>query len=304
MTIKESTCRGGTGFRHNKARSLLIVAETALALILLIGAGLLLRTFAALRAVNPGFDSHNVLMLRMSLNGPKFKKTAGVDLLVRQAAERLRAIPGVVNAASTCCVPLEGGFGLPFIIQGRPLEGASHGGGRYMISSPAYFDVFKIPLLCGRTFTDQDAAGAPPVTIINQAMAKQYWPNADPLSDRLIIGQGVGPEFTDQPRQIVGIVGDLRDNSLNSDPGPTLYIPQAQVPDGINELIVSDSAAFGTFSVVLFALLSLYLLGTCPVGAVYDRPYFLNLIGMGGHRTPLQCTAGEVQNGFGRRNTS
>jgi predicted permease len=236
ITIKESTGRGGTGFRHNKARSLLIVAETALALILLIGAGLLLRTFAALRAVNPGFDSHNVLTMRMSLNGPKFKKTAGVDLLVRQASERLRAIPGVVNAASTCCVPLEGGFGLPFIIQGRPLEGSSHGGGRYMINSPAYFDVFKIPLLRGRAFTDQDAAGATPVAIINQAMAKQYWPNGDPLSDRLIIGQGVGPEFADQPRLIVGIVGDLRDNSLNSDPGPTMYIPQAQVPDGINEL--------------------------------------------------------------------
>lgn len=235
-TIKESTGRGGTSFRHNKARSMLVIVETALALILLVGAALLVRTFAALRAVNPGFDSHNVLTLRMSLTGPRFVKTAGVDLLVRQGTERLKALPGVINAGATCCVPLEGGFGLPFIIVGRPLEGPATGGGRYMINSPAYFDVFKIPVLRGRGFTDQDTAGAPPVAIINQAMAKQFWTNGDPLADRIIIGQGVGPEFTDLPRQIVGVVGDIRDNGLNSNPGPTMYIPQAQLPDGINAL--------------------------------------------------------------------
>jgi hypothetical protein len=109
-TIKESTGRGGTSFRHNKARSLLVITETALALILLIGAALLLRTFTALRAVSPGFDSHNVLTLRMSLSGPRFVKTAGVDQLVRQGTERLKALPGVETAGATCCVPLEGGY--------------------------------------------------------------------------------------------------------------------------------------------------------------------------------------------------
>ena len=235
-TIKESTGRSGTSFRHNKMRSILVVTESALALILLIGSALLLRTFSALRAVNPGFDSHNVLTLRMSLNEPRFAKAEGVDLLVRQATERLKAVPGVVNAGATCCVPLEGGYGLPFIIVGRPLEGTAHGGGRYMINSPEYFDVFKIAVIRGRSFTKQDSGGAPAVAIINQAMAKQYWPNGDPLSDRIIIGKGVGPEFEDQPRQIVGVVSDIRDNGLNSNPGPTFYIPQAQLPDGINAL--------------------------------------------------------------------
>ena len=98
-TIKESTGRGGTSFRQNKARSLLVVTETALALILLIGAALLLRTFTALRAVNPGFDSHNVLTLRMSLNEPRFTKTAAVDQLLRQGIERLKALPGVETRA-------------------------------------------------------------------------------------------------------------------------------------------------------------------------------------------------------------
>jgi putative ABC transport system permease protein len=240
-TIKESTGRGGTSFRHNKARSLLVVTETALALILLIGSALLLRTFAALRAVNPGFDSHNVLTLRMSLNEPRFTKTAAVDQLLRQGIERLKSLPGVENAGATCCVPLEGGIGLPFIIVGRPLEGASHGGGRYMITTPGYLDVFKIPLLRGRTFTDQDGVGSPPAVIINQAMAKRFWPQGDPLADRLVIGRSLGPAFNDSPRQIIGIVGDLRDNGLNNDPGPTMYVPQAQISENMNAGVLSLS---------------------------------------------------------------
>jgi predicted permease len=240
-TIKESTGRGGTSFRQNKARSLLVVTETALALVLLIGSALLLRTFTALRAVNPGFDSHNVLTLRMSLNEPRFTKTAAVDQLLRQGIERLKALPGVENAGATCCVPLEGGIGLPFVIAGRPLEGSSHGGGRYMITTPGYLEVFKIPLLRGRTFTDQDRAGAPPVVIINQAMVKRFWPQGDPLADQLIIGRSLGPEFSDSPRQIVGIVGDLRDNGLNNDPGPAMYVPQAQISDNMNAGVASLS---------------------------------------------------------------
>ncbi len=235
-TIKESAGRGGSSFRHNKARSVLVVTEMALALVLLIGAALLLRTFTALRAVNPGFDAHNVLTLRMSLSGPRFAKTAGVDQLVRLGTERLKSLPGVENAGATCCVPLEGGYGLPFIIVGRPLNGPSTGGGKYMIASPGYFDVFKIAFLRGRDFNDQDEPGGPPVAIINQAMAKQFWPKGDPLADQIIIGKGVGPEFDDPPRQIIGVVSDIRDNGLNRDPGPTMYIPQAQLPDGINAL--------------------------------------------------------------------
>src|SRR4029077_19613746 len=98
------------------------------------------------------------------------------------------------------------------------------------------FDVFKIQMVRGRGFTSQDALGGTPVTVINQAMAKQYWPNGDPLADQIIIGKGVGPEFEDPPRQIVGVVSDVRDTGLNNNPGPTMYIPQAQLPDGINAL--------------------------------------------------------------------
>src|SRR5262249_46348996 len=105
--------------------------------------------------------------------------------------------------------------------------------------SPGYFEVFKIGLKRGRTFTDHDSGGAPPVAIINESLAKQFWPDGDPLNDRLVIGKGVMREFNDEPeRQIVGVVGDVRDNGLDSDPAPTMYIPQAQQSDLANALNV------------------------------------------------------------------
>ena len=238
LTLKESSSRSGSGFRQNKARSILVVAEVALALVLLVGASLLIRSFMALRAVNPGFVSHNVLTMRMSMTEPRFTTSAGVDQLVRAGVERLRALPGVEAAGTTCCVPLEGGYGLPFNIVGRPLEGDGPytGQGGWITMSPGYFDVFRIPILRGRDFTERDAAGSGGVVIINQTMARKYWPQGDPLSDQLVIGKGVGPAFAEGPRQIVGIVGDVRDGGLNQDPQPTMYVPFAQVPDGVTAL--------------------------------------------------------------------
>ena len=236
-TLKESGGRTGTSFRQNKARSVLVISEMALALVLLIGAALLIRTFIALRAVDPGFNAHNVLTMQMSLTGPRFEKTAGVAQLARDGIQRLESLPGVEAAGTTCCLPLEGGFGLPFTILGRPLtNGPYHGGGGWMTISPRYFDVFKIPLMRGRSFTLRDDGSAPGVAIINQAMAHQYWPKSDPLKDRIVIGKGVGPEFEEPARQIVGVVADVRDGGLNRNPRPTMYIPVAQVPDGVTAL--------------------------------------------------------------------
>ncbi|HEY3840633.1 MAG TPA: ABC transporter permease [Bryobacteraceae bacterium] len=236
--LKESSGRSGTGLRQNKARSLLVVSEMALAIILLIGAALLIRTFVALRTVNPGFNPRNVLTMRISLSEPRFQKSAGVGDMLKNASERIQALPGVVAAAGACCLPLEGGFGLPFIIAGRPLANgdSAHGGSTYTPVSAGFFETFQIPILKGRYFNVRDDGAALPVAIINQSMARRYWPKADPLADRLIIGKNVGPEFADSPRQIIGIVGDIRDGGLNRDPQPEIYIPLAQVPDGITAL--------------------------------------------------------------------
>jgi predicted permease len=98
-------------------------------------------------------------------------------------------------------------------------------------------DVFKIPIVRGRAFTDRDVAGSSPVIIINQAMAKQFWPKSDPLNDQIIAGRGIGPDFEEGPLQIVGIAGDIRDSGLNSDPNPTMYVVQAQLPESFHRML-------------------------------------------------------------------
>ena len=237
LTLKESGSRSGSGLSQNKARATLIVTEVALALVLLVGAALLIRTFAALRGVNPGFSTDKILTMEMSLSGKRFETSAAMSQLVRDSQRRVEALPGVVAFASTCCLPLEGGFGLPFIIEGRPLtDGPSHGGAGYRPLSPRYFDVFKIPLLRGRMFTDHDDGGAEPVVLINEGMAKKYWQDANPVGQRITIGKGVGPEFEEPAREIVGIVGDVRNGGLDSAPEPIMYIPVAQMPNGVTAL--------------------------------------------------------------------
>jgi predicted permease len=229
--VKESAGGAGGGLRQHKVRALLVVSEMGLALVLLIGAALLIRTFVALRAVNPGFDASQVLTMGMSLRGARFAKADAVAELIRASTARLNAVPGVDVAAAACCVPLQGGFGLPIIIEGRPLEGPSHGGAGFAPVSPTYFSAFRIPIIRGRGFTDQDRGGAPAVAIINEAAAKRYWSERDPLVDRITIGRGLAPEMELAGRQIVGIVGNVRDGGLNRDPQPIVYVPWAQMPD-------------------------------------------------------------------------
>jgi putative ABC transport system permease protein len=240
MTIKESANRSGSGFRQNKARSILVVTEIALAAILLVGAGLLIRTAAAMYAVQPGFDTRNVLTMHMSLSSKTFETSAAIERLVQQGSERLNALPGVELASATCCVPLEGGYGLPFKVMGRPLKsGPFHGGGGWKTVSPGYFEVFRIHVVRGRTFTERDNHVGPPVVIVNESMAREYWPKGDPLQGRILIGKGVMPQLdAEQPRQIIGIVADQRDGSLNQNPQPEMYIPNGQATDAIQALNV------------------------------------------------------------------
>jgi predicted permease len=236
-SLKDTSNRSGTGFRQSKARSLLVISEVSLAMVLLIGSALLIRTFIALRAVNSGVDTHYVLTLQMSLTGDRYQKTAGVAQLSRDGRERLNAIPGVVASASACCLPLGGTFSLPFIIVGRPLGKETQTGiVGWMNASPGYFSVFKTPILRGRDFTDRDVAGAPGVVLINQAMAKQFWPKENPVGQQMILGVGLGPQFEEPARQIVGVIGDIHDSGLNRDPRPMMIVPEAQVTDGMTAI--------------------------------------------------------------------
>ena len=237
-TLRDGTAGSGGSGSSSRVRSGLVVLEIALALMLVIGSGLLIRTSMALRSVDPGFDATNVLTMSMSFTGPQYQTSASVASTIERGINRLRTLPGVEIATSSCCLPLEGGFGLPFTIQGRPLNnGPFHGGAGWAPVSPGYFEVFKIKAVRGRTFNENDRTGTTPVVIINESMAKEFWQDSNPVGRMMAIGKGGMREFESEPlRQIVGVVADSRDNGLNQDPGAKMFVPQAQIPDAVNQL--------------------------------------------------------------------
>jgi predicted permease len=237
---------GGRGGRHSKVGATLVVGEVALAMMLLVGAALLIRTSMALRAVDAGFDAHNVVTMRTTVTATRFETRAGIAELTHEGATQIRGVPGVVAATATCCMPLETVWQLPFVVWGRPAETLTRtsslaftGFAGWTFVAPEYFNVLRIPIIRGRDFTDRDTAGAPGVVIINQEMAKRFWPTGDPLNDQLIIGKGMRREYDQEPlRQIVGIVGNVRDTGLTRPARPAMYVPMAQEPDGVTTLNV------------------------------------------------------------------
>jgi predicted permease len=238
VTLKEAGGRGATGHKAARTRNILVVVEIALALVLLVGATLLIRTFVGLREVRPGFETHNVLTLQTSLAGTKYASTRDVALLTRTVAQRIDALPGVQAAAMAITLPTEGGVDLPFRIEGRPLKGDDqyHGDENWRSITPEYFRALSIPVRRGRVFDDRDGAGSAPVVVINAAFAKKYWPEGDPMGQSITIGKGLGPEFEDPTRQIVGIVSDVRENGLDQTEPPVIYVPVPQVSDALTRL--------------------------------------------------------------------
>jgi predicted permease len=226
--LKESGNRSGTGFRQGKARSLLVVSEVSLALVLLIGAALLIRTFIALHGVGPGFDAHNVLTMEMSLNGQRYQNTAGVAQLLRDGRDRLNALPGVELAAAGFWLPIDVEDGTAFQIVGRPAK-KNGCGSQWMSVTPGYLTLFRIPVLRGRDFTENDKASAPSVVLINEALARKCWPNEDPIGQHIRDGNEVGGV-----ESIIGIVADSHNSGLGRPTDPMMMIPIAQVTDGYN----------------------------------------------------------------------
>jgi putative ABC transport system permease protein len=222
--------RSGSTGAERRVRALLVVGEMGLALVLLVGASLLIRTFAALNRVDRGYDTHHVITFRVALTDPRFSKTSAVEELIRTTSAQVAALPGVIGAAATRTLPLESDWRTSVQIRNRPFE-MSPVIVSYRIVSPEYFDVLNIPIVRGRALTKGDGAGAPPVAIVNQAMARHLWSGGDPLDDRITVFPGRVPD--DEPaRQIVGIVGNVRDGMpLEQNDRPTVYVPLAQLLD-------------------------------------------------------------------------
>src|SRR5262249_8819821 len=187
--LKESSRGMGAGFRNGRFRAILVIAEIALSVTLLIGCDLLIRTRLDLDAVDPGFQTTNVLTMKMLLSGEQYRHAPGIASAVRDGVDRIRALPGVVDAAAATGLPLQLGPGGPFRIIGRPLvQGPFHGGGSWTAISPSYFNTFHIPVKRGRAFTDSDEKTAQPVVIINESLARRFWArDDDPLNARILI---------------------------------------------------------------------------------------------------------------------
>ena len=238
--LKEASGRSGTGLRHNRVRSILVAAEMALAVILVVGAALMIRTFVGLRSVHPGFDPHNVITMQTSLSGGRYDSTAKVANMTRQVVEHMEALPGVRAAAATVTLPVG---------KHRPRPAVHHRGpssrqGRFIqrrrtmaLRQPALFQRAARASVEGPCSSINAIPETQPrVVIINQAFAKKYWPKGDPIGQRITIGKGLGPQFEEPTRQIVGIVGNVRENGLKVCDEPVMYVPQSQVTDGLTKL--------------------------------------------------------------------
>ncbi|MBV8863876.1 MAG: ABC transporter permease [Acidobacteriaceae bacterium] len=237
-TLREASGRTGTGRGQNRVRKVLVSSEMALALVLLVSAVLLIRTFVGLSTANAGIDPHNVLTLQTSLAGGNYSTTETVNNFATQVIRRIEALPGVQSAALTVALPTETQIDLPFTIAGKPPKAGQtyNGDEQYRFVSPHYFSVFKIPLLRGRVLNERDVANSAKVVIINQAMAKKYWPKGDAVGQVFTIGKGLGPQFDDAPRQIVGVVGNVRETGLGDKDTAVMYVPQSQLPEGLTQL--------------------------------------------------------------------
>jgi putative ABC transport system permease protein len=213
------------GFRRNRLRSLLVVGEVALALVLLSGAGLLMRSFYQLQSVDPGFDAHGLLTFRTNLPGAKYKGDESQIGFYRRALERLRALPGVSVAGAAQIFPLSGSdYILSFVQIGKPaVAPGNQPSAAYYAATPGYLSALRIPIKAGRDFAEHDDAASPPVAIISESMARQFYANENPLGQRIQVGNG------SKPAEIVGIAGDVRDQELESKGRPAVYEPAAQI---------------------------------------------------------------------------
>src|SRR5881296_1367840 len=222
--------RGSTvGTRRNRLRNGLVIAEVALALVLLSGAGLLIKSFARLQNVNPGFNPRDALTFEISLPKIQYPDNLSMVRFNNEAQRRIAALPGVQAAGFSTILPLAGTNGdSSFAIEGQPSNDRNPSPDEENRQvSPDYFRALEIPLIKGRFFTDADNADAPPVIIVNQAFAKKFWPNQDALGKRIVMGgMSAHPNWI----TIVGVVGDVRHFGLDIDHKPEMYVPFAQEP--------------------------------------------------------------------------
>ena len=227
--------RGAGDASGNRSRSIVVVAEVSLSFVLLIGAGLLIRSFISTQAVDPGFDPENVLTARLSLPKSTYKDRAALALFCDKLSARLQTLPGVESVGAVSLLPMGQGFHvIPFFPKGQGLSKGDSYVAQYRLITPDYFRAMKIPLRQGRAFDAHDQADRRPVAIVNETLARTFFPNGDALGAQIQVDDNnTGP----RPLEIVGVVGDVKHVSLEDKPTIDIYLPIAQVhKDGVSSV--------------------------------------------------------------------
>jgi putative ABC transport system permease protein len=235
-TLKEGGRGSGEGARRNRLRGGLVVAELAIAVVLLVGAGLLIQSLWRLRQVSPGFQPQNVLTFNLALPEVRYP-TEKQSQFYHDLVTRIASLPGVESASAVLPLPLSGDrFGLSFKIDGRPVPKKDEPSADFFAVDVGYFKAMGIPLVKGRDFSDRDQHKSPPVIIVTETFARQFFPGEDPIGKRIQPGISTFDGEHATMREIVGVVGDIRNVSLSAVSKPAFYEPQTQVP--FNQMVV------------------------------------------------------------------
>jgi putative ABC transport system permease protein len=235
-SVQDALKEGGRGAISTRAsgrlRASLVVAEMALAVMLLVGAGLLMRSFVRLQAVDPGFRPDQTLSFELTLPESRYKEDTKIIAFFDQLMPRLRALPGVRDAAAVMGLPLSGmQFNISFEVAGRPpVPPSQQPAMEVRVATPDYFSTIGIPLVRGRFFSDEDRMNTPQVVLLTESAARQYFPAEDPLGKTIKLGWGHGPGKPKAGGQVVGIVGDVKDAGLDEPNPAEIYLPQRQWP--------------------------------------------------------------------------
>nr|WP_225937225.1 ABC transporter permease [Myxococcus sp. RHSTA-1-4] len=239
--LREGAQRATSGPGGGRTRRLLVVGQVALAVVLLVGAALLIRGFAALNDTAPGFDPRNVHALRLSLPEARYADPSALERFANQVVERVAAVPGVEAVGFASALPMGLGPSMEFAIEGRyegRQDGPGVGGGQFRPVSAGYFQALGIGLVRGRLLAATDVAGAEPVVVINETAARKYWPGEDPIGQRLRVAHSVPAIRDNVPRTVVGVVKDVRENGLAEDTPVVLYVSLGQVSPNLNAMLV------------------------------------------------------------------
>jgi putative ABC transport system permease protein len=230
-----------SGRGSTRVRSTLVVAEMALAVVLLAGAGLLIKSFVRLQSVDPGFRPQGALSFSLSLPEAAYRDESVRSIFYERLLDRMEALPGVRTAAVVSDLPMSGGATfLTFEIEGRePARPGDEPGAQILRATPDYFRTLAIPVLRGRAFTDEDREGAPPVVVLNQEAVRRLFPDQDPIGQRIRLG--LGDDTAEVSREVVGVVGNVRQLGLDEEPQGVVYVPQAQAPVGSMDVVLSTS---------------------------------------------------------------